>query len=482
MKTFFISSIILAFTIFFCFECTGQEIKSEAKTIRINNLPEINILSVKLIDANNNKLVEAEEKCYLEIVLKNTGNGVANTVNLDASLDGSPVKGFSFKNSIRAGNLIEDKDYTFQIEVYPAINISGGSVRLKIEALEGNGYNSKPKYITLNLKANMRRLAVGWSNPLMESTTVYESEFTIKNCILSANSVKQSKVFLNGEVYSDSRGMKLVKSIDCDYEMETQLKLRPGINRVYVELSNGTEVFTSSTRIINYTETKFENRMALVIGNGDYAIAPLRNPPNDAKAMAKALRDLNFDVIEIINGDKKKMKDAIVEFSNNLSEKKGVGLFYYAGHGIQVKGENYLVPINHNIQAEPDVEDEAVRANLVLDYLQSSGTRMNIIILDACRDNPYARSMRSGNRGLAQIYAEGSGSIISYATSPGSVAADGDGENGLYTQELLKAMKTPGVEIERIFRTVTANVKKLSSNKQVPWYNASIEGEFYFKK
>ncbi len=107
---------------------------------------------------------------------------------------------------------------------------------------------------------------------------------------------------------------------------------------------------------------------------------------------------------------------------------------------------------------------------------------MNIVVLDACRDNPYARSMRSGSRGLAQIYAEGSGSIIAYATAPGSTASDGDGKNGLYTQELLKAIKTPGLEIGMVFRRVLTNVKKQSGGQQLPWTNSSIEGEFYFVK
>lgn len=258
--------------------------------------------------------------------------------------------------------------------------------------------------------------------------------------------------------------------------------MRDGVNRVYIELGNGYETVTSETRSITYAPTRLEHRLALIIGNGDYAMAPLRNPPNDARAMANTLRNLDFDVIEVINGDKKSMKDAVRQFSKQLSENKGVGLFYYAGHGIQVKGENYLVPVDHDIQHEEDIEDEGIRVNRVLAYMQTSDTRMNIVILDACRDNPYARGMRSGSRGLAQMYAEGSGSIIAYATSPGSVAADGDGKNGLYTQELLKAIKTPGLEIGMIFRKVLTNVKRMSNGQQIPWTNSSIEGEFYFKR
>ena len=176
------------------------------------------------------------------------------------------------------------------------------------------------------------------------------------------------------------------------------------------------------------------------------------------------------------------MRDSIREFRNRMKKDRGVGLFYYAGHGVQVKGENYLIPVKHEIQEEFDVQDEAIRVSTVLAYMQDANTRMNIVILDACRDNPFARSMRSGTRGLATIYAEGSGSIIAYATAPGSTASDGSGENGLYTQELLKAINTPNLEIGMVFRRVLGNVQKISKGKQIPWTNSSLVGEFYFIK
>jgi len=460
----------------------SQEIHSGKKTIKIDNTPNIVIETVTLKDENNNKMVESGEKCYLEVNIKNTGKGVAKTVNIDVGLESLAIKGFAYQSTIKAGNLLQNKPYVFKIELYPRISLLSGLVKLKIEALEANGYKKKKKSVTLNLKSIPRRLAIGWINPVAEITTVYESEFSIKNCIVSNTPNNQIVVFLNGEMYSDSRGLKLLKSEECDYELETNLKLRNGVNRVYVELTSNSEKVISESKTINFNETVLENRLALVIGNSNYAVAPLRNAANDGKAMAKALRELNFDVIEVIDGDKKTMKDAVRKFSDKLTEDKGVGLFYYAGHGVQVKGDNYLIPINHQIQTEMDVADEALGLNTVLDYMHVCGTRMNIIILDACRDNPYARSMRSASRGLAQVYSEGSGSLIAYATSPGSVAADGEGENGLYTQELLKAMKTPGLEINTIFRKVLSNVKKLSSGQQIPWTNASIEGEFYFKK
>jgi len=474
--------IILLFLFCFINTIIAQEIETDNQSIKINNTPALYIEKINLIDENRNNQVDAGENCFLEIILKNTGNGVAKAVNLDAIISSGPVKGFSWAKSVHVGNLVDGKQKKIKLELYPKISLRDGSIRLKVEALEANGYNSKPKQFTLKLKSKGYQLAVGWNAPLGKKTTVYEPDYIIETCIVSNSEIKQVKVYLNGELYTDKRGLKLIKSYDCDYIIKSELKLRSGANRVNVKVVNKDRLATSETRFINYIETRLENRLALIIGNSNYKFAPLRNPENDARDMATALRNLNFDVIEIIDGNKKAMRDAVRDFSDRLEKDKGMGLFYYAGHGIQVKGENFLVPVKHNIQEEFEVQDEAIRVNTVLAAMETSGTRMNIVILDACRDNPYARSMRSGSRGLAQIYAEGSGSIIAYATSPGSVAADGSGKNGLYTQELLKAINTRDLEIGMVFRKVLSNVKKLSNGKQVPWTNASIEGEFYFKK
>jgi hypothetical protein len=459
----------------------SQDIRSLGKKIKINNLPAISIVSMELIDANHNNLVESQENCYIEIILKNTGEGAAKTVNIDASLDGITVKGFNFEKSLYAGNLIGGKEYSYKLNLYPMVTLANGSIRLKVEALEANGYNSKPKYININLKANPKQLAIGWINPLLDSTQVYEADYNLKNCIISENAINEVKVFLNGEIYSEKRGMKLIKTADC-YESEVQITLRPGTNRVYIEATNKNETIKSDIKYINYTEMAMEQRLALIIGNGNYVRIPLRNPVNDAKLMAQTLRELNFDVIEIIDGTKDQMSKAMVDFTDKLNQNRGVGLFYYAGHGVQIKGENFLIPVDHNLESEKDVQYQAINVNTLLDNMQTSGTRMNIVILDACRDNPFPAPDRSLGRGLAQIYAEGSGSLIAYSTSPGMAAADGSGENSPYTIELVKAMKTPGLEIGMIFRKVTTNVKKSTDGKQVPWINASIEGEFYFKK
>ena len=170
-------------------------------------------------------------------------------------------------------------------------------------------------------------------------------------------------------------------------------------------------------------------RLALVIGNGAYTSAPpLKNPPNDARDMAASLRTLGFDVTSGINVNQKDMKRLIRDFGLKLKG-GGSGLFYYAGHGVQSKGRNYLIPVDAEIQSEAEVEDSGVDASLVLNYMDDAQNGLNIVILDACRNNPVARSFRSANDGLAQVDAP-TGTLIAYATAPGRVASDGAGQNG----------------------------------------------------
>ncbi len=226
-------------------------------------------------------------------------------------------------------------------------------------------------------------------------------------------------------------------------------------------------------------EPKTENRVALVIGNGAYKTSPLKNPPNDAKVMGAVLKSLGFTVITKIDVPKREMRDAINDFGKVIRN-GGVGLFYYAGHGIQSGGRNFLVPVSASIQSEGDIEDEAVSVDQVLSRMAEAHNRMNIVILDACRNNPFTASFRSQSRGLASIVDAPVGMFIAYSTAPGSIAADGDEENGLYTEELVQQMKTPGLRLEDVFKRVLSSVKRLSNDRQVPWTSSSVEGDFYF--
>jgi uncharacterized caspase-like protein len=221
-----------------------------------------------------------------------------------------------------------------------------------------------------------------------------------------------------------------------------------------------------------------ERRVALVIGNSAYKSAPLRNPVRDARAMAKALSETGFAVTMIEDASQAGMRRAIRAFGDELA-RGGVGLFFYAGHGMQIRGKNYLIPVNADIEREDEVEDQAVDANLVLSKMDSAKNSLNVMILDACRNNPFQRSFRSAQQGLAQMDAP-SGTLISFATAPGSVASDGDGENGLYTKHLLAAIRQPGLPIEQLFKQVRIGVTKETGDKQIPWESSSLKGDFYF--
>jgi hypothetical protein len=221
-----------------------------------------------------------------------------------------------------------------------------------------------------------------------------------------------------------------------------------------------------------------ERRIALVIGNSTYKDSPLANPVNDARDMAAALRGLGFEVVFGENLSQNDMKRNIRAFGEKIRSGE-VGLFYYAGHGVQVNGENYLIPVGTVITKEEEVEYEAVNVGFVLAQMGNARNKLNVIILDACRNNPFARSFRSNTRGLAYINAP-SGIIIAYATAPGSVASDGDGRNGLYTQELLDAMRVPGLKLEDVFKRVRIGVQSKTKGKQIPWESSSLVDDFYF--
>ncbi len=220
-----------------------------------------------------------------------------------------------------------------------------------------------------------------------------------------------------------------------------------------------------------------EARHALIIGNSAYKTAPLKNPVKDARDMAALLGTLGFNVTLKLDAGQKEMEEAVREFGQAL-RKGGVGLFYFAGHGLQVQGNNYLVPVDAKIQTESDVRFECVDAGRVLGKMEDAGNTLNIVILDACRNNPFSRGFRSAERGLAEMRAP-TGSLIAYATAPGSVASDGTGDNGIYTKHLLKNMRTPGLPITDVFMRVRMGVVGETAKKQVPWESSSLTGYFY---
>jgi uncharacterized caspase-like protein/ABC-type transporter MlaC component len=225
-----------------------------------------------------------------------------------------------------------------------------------------------------------------------------------------------------------------------------------------------------------------ERRIALVVGNSNYEFQPLKNPVNDAALIADTLRALGFEVTLEIDASQVKMKRAIQGFGEKLAKaaKEGVGVFYYAGHGVQSRGVNYLIPVGAQVRREPDLELEAVSASWVLTEMEFAGNRLNIVILDACRNNPLVRGFRSQAAGLARMDAP-AGSLIAYSTAPGATARDGEGLNSPYTAALAEAMRVPGLKVEEAFKRARLGVMKATREEQVPWESSSLTGDFSFR-
>ena len=219
-------------------------------------------------------------------------------------------------------------------------------------------------------------------------------------------------------------------------------------------------------------------RIALVIGNAAYPGAPLANPVNDAKGMADTLRSLGFTVVQVIDGRHDQMADAIARVSETLKGKRAVGMLYYAGHGLQLDWRNYMVPVDAKLRKPDDIITQTVDVGSVIEAFKGAGNRMNILVLDACRDNPFG--VRVTGRGLAQLDAP-PGTLLAFATAPGNVAEDGEADgNGLYTQYLLQELRKPTEKIEDVFKRVRLQVRQKSEGRQIPWESTSLEDDFYF--
>ncbi len=221
-------------------------------------------------------------------------------------------------------------------------------------------------------------------------------------------------------------------------------------------------------------------RLALVIGNSAYAEGALANPVNDATDFAAKLRGLGFQVELLLNADQRAMEEAIDTFTRALTGPGKVGLFYFAGHGIEYQGRNYLLPIGAILNGAVDLRYKAVDAGRVLDGMGESGNGLNMVVLDACRNNPFPSTFRSASRGLARL-SPAKGTLVLYATQPGAVASDGDGRNGVFTKHLLSAMDEPGLEVEQAFKRAALAVDQETGGAQTPWIEGVVLGQFAFR-
>jgi hypothetical protein len=321
-----------------------------------------------------------------------------------------------------------------------------------------------------------------------ERINVSSTELEITACIKTDKPLTSLSLYVNDVLQPASRDLKVQADqarANCDQPFVQMIQLKDGENQIRLVAQNAGGT-TTQTLIARYQRNELaigEKRLALVIGNSSYPNASrLENPVNDAKDMAATLTELGFEVMLFTDLDKRKLRKAIEDFGFRL---KGfqVGLFFYAGHGIAINGYNYLVPIDAAPQSASDIEFDCEPADRVVSKMEEAHTT-NIIVLDACRNNPFERSFagRSGDDGgLTQMKAP-AGTIISYATAPGKTAADGTGRNGLYTAALLKTLKVPNMPVEKAFKQVRSEVMRISNGRQQPWESSSLIDDIYFLK
>jgi hypothetical protein len=323
---------------------------------------------------------------------------------------------------------------------------------------------------------------ITWINPSSNYINQEKATYQFQVSINSSSELDFFDFIFNGASFSSVRSFLPVKKVSGELVYDLLVPLVPGANDIYAIAKNKHGKTISESRTINYNplDKGNEKRLALVIGNSDYPGGlKLKNPVNDAQLMEKTLRGLHFEVILQTNGDKRSMENAIREFSEKLPG-YNVALFYYAGHGLQIDGINYLIPVDAKLNSKNDCKFEAIQVNYVVEEFEQYPDNINIVILDACRNNPYRSWARGGNSGFKAID-PASGTIIAFATSEGATAADGEGYNGLFTEELVKQILVPQ-SIESVFKKTRVAVEKRSQYMQSPQEWSKLKGDFSFIK
>ena len=386
-------------------------------------------------------------------------------------------------------------DFYFEDDVVKFSKLTFSSSKGKTYTYNGNGNGND------NGNANGALAVINWLSPLLSTSETDTKDLRIQVCITSQSQIKSVSVIINDRI---TRGVSAVQNDGCDLSLSQTIRLSKGMNTVKIKVENAAGQSISDTRQVNYKtsglfqifsgpkkqtdmeQNQIQNgvqtsgkRMALVMGNAAYLISPLVNPVNDATDIAAKLKKLGFEVILCKNQTKEQMDRAIDDFGKQA---KGydVALFFYAGHALQYNGKNYLIPVNVSLQEERDIEYKCTSLNRALGRMEDSNTKLNIVLLDACRNNPFERSWRSLNGSGLSFMNAPAGTFIAYSTAPNTVAQDGKGRNSPYTTELLKKLDVKNLKIEELFKQVREAVMKKTEGQQVPWDQSSITGEFYF--
>ncbi len=321
---------------------------------------------------------------------------------------------------------------------------------------------------------------IKWGNPVSANSIVNTEVFNMEVCIKSLAELMSAQVLVNGMQAGAAKVFQKSELENCSYVWKPQIVLKEGDNSIYIIAENIAGSTTSENRVIRFSKTGSEKRLALVFGNSEYKNGTaLKNPVNDANLIEATLKELNFEVLKHTNAGKAEMEKALVEFTQMLPS-YNVALFYYAGHGIQVDGVNYLIPADAVIEEKTSCKWEAISVSDIVSEFEKYPDNINIVILDACRNNPF-RSWVRGNEAGFRFISDVSGTIIAYATAEGATAADGTGTNGLYTEELVKQMLIIQ-PVESVFKKTRVQVEQKSKGMQSPRESSGLRGEFYFKR
>jgi hypothetical protein len=448
----------------------------EGETVEIKVFPRLKIEKQTFTDENNNNILDANETAKLELKISNLGNRTARNIKINLNQTDENIKGLLYESSIEIGDLLPKETRDATLVIGADNNVPKTTARFSIEVLEEDGFNIPPQFIDIDLRPETGPFELSWESPNIPDTTVFDPDISVKININSGSPVRTISLFNNDIIQISDYKLNKIRNI---YSFEHPLTLSEGPNVIRVKVENEDNNTIAEIRKVYYQS---EKRLALVIGNSEYIYGgTLTNPVNDARAMSEVLQKVGFEVLKYENLHQKEMKKAIDDFGTKLYY-YDVGLFYYAGHGIQSGGFNYLIPVESQLLGYEDVEYDCVRADRILRKMEYASTDVNVLILDACRDNPFERkwSRAAAGKGLAFMDAP-SGSLIAYATSPGRTAADGTGKNGLYTEALLKYIQQSGLQIEEVFKNVRREVEVKSAGNQTPWESTSLKGRFYFK-
>ncbi|MBK8878563.1 MAG: caspase family protein [Haliscomenobacter sp.] len=395
---------------------------------------------------------------------KTTGE---NSISLWDATSGRKLRSFLITNPVLDGNLCFNYEGNFLACRMTNNTLATWDVRKLL--------NEVPSF-SENLLAKVK-----WISPTANATAPGNS-FDLKACIESATNVQDVRVFVNGTPLAE-RGIQAVKAADaaCENSFSKTIQLQPGENAVYLQITNSAGNSYSETRYLQVggakTTATLGKRLALVIGNAGYKQGPLRNPVNDAKDIATALKEQGFEVIQVENLDRRKFQETVRTFTTKLRG-YDVGLVFYAGHGVQVQGKNYLIPVDADLQTEADVQFNCYALDNLLAELDGTA-KANIIILDACRNNPFEGGWKRSatGSGLGMVGVAPKGTLIAFATSPGSTAEDGQGKNGTYTGALLQHIRTKGLSAFQLFSRVIGAVDEQTQGAQLPWMLSSLSSD-----